>query len=116
LDSKKSCNEADYTFQDITPIFRKRGSFSVILTKKGVPMPIYEFRCINCGHVFELLKLKKEDERLGMKCPKCNSEEVERVLSSVSVITSGGGKKTKQTMKSCSSGTCTSFEVPGHER
>jgi putative FmdB family regulatory protein len=46
-------------------------------------MPIYEFRCLGCGHVFEFLKLKKEAEE--MKCPKCNSEEVERVLSVVSV-------------------------------
>jgi putative FmdB family regulatory protein len=79
-------------------------------------MPIYEFRCLSCGHVFELLKLKKEDERSVMKCPKCSSQEVERVLSSVSVITSSGGKKTKQTVKSCSSGSCTSFEVPGPKR
>jgi putative FmdB family regulatory protein len=84
--------------------------------KKGVPMPIYEFRCLSCGYVFELLKLKKKDERSGMKCPKCNSEEAERVLSSVSVITSSGEKKTKQTVKSCSSGTCASFEIPGPKR
>ncbi|MCJ7482939.1 MAG: zinc ribbon domain-containing protein, partial [Thermodesulfovibrionales bacterium] len=61
-------------------------------------MPIYEFKCVGCGHVFELLKLKKEDEKSGMKCPKCSSQEVERVLSLVSVITSGSGKKSKQTV------------------
>jgi putative FmdB family regulatory protein len=79
-------------------------------------MPIYEFKCLGCGHVFELLKLKKDDEKTGMKCPKCGSEDVERVLSSVSFITSGGGKKAKQTVKSCGSGSCTSFEIPGPKR
>ena len=79
-------------------------------------MPIYEFKCLGCGHVFELLKLKKEDEGTEMKCPKCTSPEVERVLSSVSVITSSGGKKSKQTAKSCGSGSCASFEIPGPKR
>lgn len=79
-------------------------------------MPIYEFKCLGCGHVFELLKLKKEDEKSGMKCTKCSSLEIERILSSVSVITSSGGKKSKQTVKSCGSGSCTSFEIPGPKR
>lgn len=79
-------------------------------------MPIYEFRCLGCGHVFELLKLRKEDEKSGMQCPKCSSQEVEKVLSSVSVIRSGSGKKSKQTVKSCGSGSCASFEIPGPKR
>jgi putative FmdB family regulatory protein len=79
-------------------------------------MPIYEFRCLGCGNVFEILKLKKENEKSCMKCPKCSTQEVERVLSSVSVITSSGGKKSKQTVKSCGSGSCTSFEIPGPKR
>jgi putative FmdB family regulatory protein len=37
-------------------------------------MPIYEFRCLGCGHVFEFLKLKKETDGREMKCSKCNSE------------------------------------------
>jgi putative FmdB family regulatory protein len=84
--------------------------------KGGELMPIYEFKCLGCGHVFELLKLKKEDEGTEMKCPKCSSPEVERVLSSVSVITASGGKKSKQTVKSCGSGSCTSFEIPGPKK
>jgi putative FmdB family regulatory protein len=79
-------------------------------------MPIYEFRCLGCGDVFELLKLKKENEKSGMKCPKCGSPEVEKVLSSVSLISSGGGKKSKHATKSCGSGSCASFEIPGPKR
>jgi putative FmdB family regulatory protein len=76
-------------------------------------MPIYEFRCLGCGHVFEFLKLKKEAEE--MKCPKCNSEEVERVLSVVSVSKSLSGK-TSSTVKSCGGGTCATIDVPGPKR
>jgi len=79
-------------------------------------MPIYEFRCLKCGKIFELLKLKKEDEAIKMKCPHCSSPNVERVLSAVSVFTSGSGKKGKQTVKNCSSGSCASFEIPGPKR
>ena len=76
-------------------------------------MPIYEFRCLGCGHVFEFLKLKKETE--GMKCPKCSSPEVERVLSTVNLARSISGKATN-TVKSCGGGTCATIEVPGHKR
>jgi putative FmdB family regulatory protein len=79
-------------------------------------MPIYEFRCLKCGKFFELLKLKKEDDAVRMKCPKCASPEIERVLSTVNVGTpvrgSGG---TKTTVKNCSSGSCGTIEIPGRK-
>ncbi len=78
-------------------------------------MPIYEFRCLGCGHVFELLKLKKESEEARMRCPKCGSEEVERILSKVSAVISSG-KKSTHTTKNCGSGSCSSFEIPGPKR
>lgn len=78
-------------------------------------MPIYEFRCLGCGHVFEFLKLKKETEGVEMQCPKCNFSEVERVLSTVNVARSSSGKATS-TVKSCGGGTCATIDVPGHKR
>jgi putative FmdB family regulatory protein len=78
-------------------------------------MPIYEFRCLGCGHVFELLKLKKESEEAIMRCPKCGSEEAERILSTVSAVISSG-KKSTYTTKKCGSGSCSSFEIPGPKR
>ncbi len=78
-------------------------------------MPIYEFRCLVCGHVFELLKLKRECKEIEMKCPKCSSEEVEKVLSTISVSKSVSGKAIR-TVKSCGGGTCASIEVPGHRK
>jgi putative FmdB family regulatory protein len=75
-------------------------------------MPIYEFRCLECSTVFELLQLTKESDKKGMKCPQCNSTEVERLLSKVSVVRSGDGKASK-TVKDCGGSSCTTIEVPG---
>jgi putative FmdB family regulatory protein len=78
-------------------------------------MPIYEFRCLKCNKVFELLKLKKEDESLMMKCPKCGSPEIERVLSTINIGAPARGRGTKTTVKSCSSGSCATLEIPGRK-
>lgn len=78
-------------------------------------MPIYEFRCLKCGEIFELLKLKKEYEALAMRCPKCKSPEIERVLSTINIGTSARGGGTKTTVKSCSSGSCATLEIPGRK-
>ncbi len=43
-------------------------------------MPIYEYQCENCGYVFEMLR-RMQDADDGLKCPKCESLNVERQLS-----------------------------------
>jgi putative FmdB family regulatory protein len=43
-------------------------------------MPIYEFRCRNCGEVSELI-VKLGGER-GVRCPKCKGKKMEKLLSS----------------------------------
>jgi len=82
-------------------------------------MPIYEFRCLSCNHCFELLAVRKDDTT-EMKCPSCDNEEVERVLSCVSYVmgssSKGGSDKTKVTSKSCSGGTCATIDIPGPTR
>lgn len=34
-------------------------------------MPIYEYKCLACGHSFELY-MKKPDPPPALPCPKCN--------------------------------------------
>ena len=75
-------------------------------------MPIYEFRCLECSTVFELLQLTQDNDKKAMKCPQCNSTEIERLLSRVSVVRSADGKASK-TVKDCGGSSCTSIEVPG---
>jgi len=78
-------------------------------------MPIYEFRCLRCEHVFELLKLKKEREEVEMKCPECGHKKVERVLSRIGVVKSRSGCVTR-TVKECGCSTCATIEVPGPKK
>jgi putative FmdB family regulatory protein len=50
-------------------------------------MPIYEYRCEDCGRVSEFL-LIKTDEIFIPQCKKCKSNKMSRVLSKVRVIRS----------------------------
>ena len=48
-------------------------------------MPIYEFKCSECGHIFEKNKRLKEDN--NMVCSNCGSRNIKRVFSSPAFIT-----------------------------
>jgi putative FmdB family regulatory protein len=81
-------------------------------------MPIYEFRCLECQSTFEKLFFNS-DEKVELKCPECESESIERVVSESS-YTMGpghGGKITKMTTKSCGpSNKCMTLDIPGPSR
>ena len=51
-------------------------------------MPTYEFRCKECGAVFEREEHIAEHESSHPLCPKCKSEEVEIVLADFYAVTS----------------------------
>lgn len=56
-------------------------------------MPLYEYKCKKCGNKFEkLVSMSKADD--PMECPKCKSDESERLLStfSASVGSNSPGK------------------------
>ena len=81
-------------------------------------MPIYEFKCLKCQEFFELLVINNDDEA-KLQCPKCKSEDFERVLSTTNFTTgnSGDGNQgSAVTDRTCSSGSCTTYEIPGHTR
>lgn len=42
-------------------------------------MPVYEYKCGKCGHIFEKLVLQEKEEE-ELRCPKCKGK-VERVMS-----------------------------------
>ena len=78
-------------------------------------MPLYEFKCLKCNEFFELLVMKKGEE-VEMKCPKCNSAEFERVLSATSYAMGGsadGAQGVSSQTRTCSSGSCTTYTIPG---
>lgn len=43
-------------------------------------MPLYEYRCPECQHRFEILQRMGEGAE-GLTCPECGTEGVERQLS-----------------------------------
>jgi putative FmdB family regulatory protein len=46
-------------------------------------MPIYDYKCRNCGHQFELIVLRNT---LAV-CPQCQSAELEQLVSGFAVST-----------------------------
>jgi putative FmdB family regulatory protein len=52
-------------------------------------MPIYEYQCGNCGHVFDALQ-KMSDAPLR-DCPECHKSELKKLLSAPKFRLSGGG-------------------------
>lgn len=78
-------------------------------------MPIFEFRCVECGHIFEKI-FKSSDEEIALECPECECHSVDRVLSKASYVLGpgpGGNKPTIST-ESCGSGNqCMTVDIPG---
>ncbi|MEW5736371.1 MAG: zinc ribbon domain-containing protein [Thermodesulfobacteriota bacterium] len=64
-------------------------------------MPIYEYRCDDCGRIFEKLVLGSSDT--DVRCPKCDCREVKRLLSSCSSATGGLGSSSSSSGSSCGS-------------
>lgn len=52
-------------------------------------MPIYEYRCSNCGHELETLQ-KISDDPLK-ECPACGQESLQKLVSAASFRLKGGG-------------------------
>ena len=56
-------------------------------------MPIYEYQCQDCGHVFPKLwrTLSAAQEAAPPPCPQCGSENTTRIVSNVAVLDGMGG-------------------------
>jgi putative FmdB family regulatory protein len=51
-------------------------------------VPLYEYRCTKCGHVFE--KIQKFSDPHVSECPKCGAQ-VEQIISAPAVQFKGAG-------------------------
>ena len=58
-----------------------------LLKQEDIIMPLYEYRCTYCDHLFEKLQTHFEDNPV---CPICGSETV-RIMSSPSIRFRGSG-------------------------
>ncbi|PWG71147.1 zinc ribbon domain-containing protein, partial [Enterococcus hirae] len=52
-------------------------------------MPIYEYRCGNCGHEFETIQ--KVSEAPLTRCPACAEETLKKKVSAAGFRLKGGG-------------------------
>lgn len=51
-------------------------------------MPIYEYRCRDCGRVFDRAERLAEHGRAHPACPSCSKQHVEQVFTSFFAKTS----------------------------
>ena len=82
-------------------------------------MPIYEFKCLKCEEYMEIIVMGANDEKVEMTCRKCGSLALERILSTTQykVNSSGGaGSQASAKTRTCSGGSCTTWDLPGHAR
>ena len=79
-------------------------------------MPIYEFKCLKCENLFELIVLS-DTEEAEMRCPNCHSGDFQRVMSAAGYTMSGGaGSGPSVHSRSCPGGSCTTYTIPGPTR
>ena len=52
-------------------------------------MPIYDYKCSNCGHQFELIQ--KFSDQPAEICPQCSKKSVQKLVSAPSFRLKGGG-------------------------
>ncbi len=81
-------------------------------------MPIYEFRCLECENVQEIIVSSSDSDKVEMKCNACECKNMERMLSTVSYAM-GAGKgdpSPKVSTKTCGENTCGTLEIPGPTR
>ncbi len=62
-------------------------------------MPIYEYRCVNCGEVSEFLILGKQKQ---LNCKQCGSEELIKLVSAHNIA----GRSSQDSDDSSSGGCC----------
>ncbi len=58
-------------------------------------MPIYEYRCEDCGNRFDLLR--SYSDRQNVNCPRCSSEKVKQRLSAFNT----GGRRNLNRPERC---------------
>jgi len=66
-------------------------------------MPIYEYRCVNCGHIFDKFQSIGADNS-SVECPKCGTPRPERLFSAFASSGSGAGNTSSGSSGSCGSG------------
>ncbi len=82
-------------------------------------MPIYEFKCKDCGEEFEVF-LKRKEEILEVECKVCKSKNIKRLMSIVNSLIKGSEYSSEKPQiaeqHTCPGGTCTHLDLPGYSK
>lgn len=62
-------------------------------------MPIFEFKCNHCGHIYEELVLSGDDEE--QNCPTCKSKKVTRLMSRPGAVRKNSSGTSQASSPSC---------------
>ncbi len=65
-------------------------------------MPIYTYKCEQCGTKYEIFHKVREDER-AIVCPSCNSTAYKKVMSTTGFLSQGSSSEMPS---SCDFGGC----------
>ncbi len=76
-------------------------------------MPLYEYRCRDCGHQFEILQQVGQGAA-AMSCPSCDAGALEKQFSTFAT-TSGNGDPASFASEGCGAGTCCGGGACGSE-
>ncbi|HOJ76728.1 MAG TPA: zinc ribbon domain-containing protein [Bacillota bacterium] len=79
-------------------------------------MPIYEYRCQDCGMTVELLQ-KMGATEAGVACPNCNSTQLKKLISAHAVTKSGAVQNNNSVCERapiCGSSSCCGGSCHGH--
>ncbi|MHB1137547.1 MAG: FmdB family zinc ribbon protein [Microthrixaceae bacterium] len=74
-------------------------------------MPLYEYRCKNCGHQFEIQQSMSEDSLTV--CPSCEEAELRKVFQPVGITFKGTGFYKNDSRSSSSSSTASGTSSSG---
>ena len=53
-------------------------------------MPIFDFKCQECGHKFDLMVSNANKEKV--QCPQCGAVNLQQLISSFGTAKAGNGK------------------------
>lgn len=66
-------------------------------------MPIYEYRCAECDHRFEILQRLGEGSE-GLTCPGCSTPKLEKMFSTFAASATEGSTVAPAPSGGCGSG------------
>ena len=74
-------------------------------------MPIYEYRCEDCGSHFEKL-VRRSAETSELECPSCGKRHLRQELSTFAARSSNGASA-EPAMGGCGAGMCRTPDICG---